>query len=197
MHATGAHVLPWMSVREALHWIGVRLAVYAGAAVTAGTLFLAGAAVYVNVVPAPPIEIAPPPPLPITPPVPVPSPRMTPGGPQFSPAGPDDAYKGLVAGNGDMPVSGIIGLKIYDANKMAVGEVTELVMSRKGQAEGLIIGVGLTWQLKKYVFIPYAAAAFQNKDGVPQSITIPYTLGDLQKLPMKGGYLEERAGPLR
>jgi sporulation protein YlmC with PRC-barrel domain len=84
-----------------------------------------------------------------------------------------------------LPASEIIGLKIYGSNKEPVGQVTELVLNYKGQAEGLVIGLeGGSWRSKKYVLLPYSEASFQNKNGSLESVTVPYTLGQLQKLPM-------------
>ena len=92
--------------------------------------------------------------------------------------------------------STMFGMKIYGPNDELVGEVTEVIMDRRGSAQAIVVGLDGFWTNKKYVLIPFASmivypqSAPTNEEPIAvraERGVIPYSVWDLQKLP-KGSH---------
>jgi hypothetical protein len=111
-----------------LRWAGRHLAFYAAASVVAGSLFLAGAAVYSYFTPMPkPAPVVTEPAKLIQPPTTDTVP--TPSGPLVSETSPGTLPEGYAW----IPASKTIGANVFDWNNTTVGQIKDFTVSPSGQ----------------------------------------------------------------
>jgi hypothetical protein len=184
-----ANVADYLIPREAAHkvliWFGYHVAVYAGIAMAAGVAFLVGAGAYSYLWPPDVISIE------------TQSPAADPATNDVAPVVPNHPLKpedALVAGvTNPFATGNLIGLDVWDVNRDRVGKITDLVLDRRGNAQGIIVGLSGYWLTKKYVVIPFKEFTwdYQASDENPKALVIergivPYRREHLQGLPPIG-----------
>jgi sporulation protein YlmC with PRC-barrel domain len=148
--------------------VASELLVYAGAAVVAGCLFVAGAAVYAYVWPGKSME----PPTPLSPSIEVPKPPPRPivdppTGPATKPSAPNVLEGPLVSSA--PPVSKIPGFSVYDKDGRLVGEIERVNLDHNGGPREIV--VHLKGPLPGTI-VTFAGREPFNKD----TITVPIDL---------------------
>ena len=186
MASVADYLVPRGAPEKVFVWFGYHLAVYAGIAVAVAFLFLAGAGVYSYIVPADVISIE-------TQPSPVPGGDVPAATPVNRPH-PFPLEDLLVAGlTNPFATGNLIGLDVLDGDKKLVGTITDLVLDRHGNAQGVVVGLSGYWLTKKYVVIPfteftwdYEPSAANPKMLVIERGTVSYKREHLQNLPPVG-----------
>ena len=163
-----------------VRWAAPQLVVYVITALVAAAAFVVGAALYAHLWPAPAAS-------PLAPPVaPVDVPHWSIPGQIPNPTPTDLSSPLVVRGDGWKTISGLLMVKVFDVNNVKIGDAREVLVTSKGNAEGVVINLTDGAAAQKRVAVPFHAIKWttdpSGKDGTGRAVVM-YTASQLRAAP--------------